>query len=111
MAKMSCFSIIASNEKMPTWTWDECCESAVRQAKLMGMSFAKTACTVKASYRKFQQSQKFRICVSKKHDLPPFLQQNPDICTMIKTYTQKNLPDLSIEFLAEYIHTTIIPKW
>jgi len=27
-----------------------------------------------------------------------------------KKYTQENLPDLSIEFLPEYIHTTIIPK-
>ena len=47
---------------------------------------------------------------SAEHNLSPFLQQNPDMCTLITQYAKEHLSQLSIEFLSEYIHETIIPK-
>jgi len=45
-----------------------------------------------------------------KHNLPPFLQQNKDIATSIREYGRQNLHELSTELMAEYIHSTVVPK-
>jgi hypothetical protein len=45
-----------------------------------------------------------------KYNLPPFLQQNKDICIKIQQCARENLPWLSIELILEYIHHTIIPE-
>jgi len=40
--------------------------------------------------------------------MPPFLQQNPDICTLIQQYGHENLTRMSIEFMSEYVHNTVL---
>ncbi len=45
-----------------------------------------------------------------KHNLPPFRQQNKDICIKIQQYAHENLPQLSIKLILEYIHGTILPE-
>jgi hypothetical protein len=46
---------------------------------------------------------------TKKNKLPPFHEQNQDITAIIKQYCKEHLSELSVEFLLDYLHKTIIP--
>jgi len=45
-----------------------------------------------------------------KNQLPPFLEHNQDITTSIKQYYKEHLGELSVEFVYEYLHHTILPN-
>ena len=102
-------SLTFAKEHMNNWTWEKCCQTAVEHMKQAGINHAKNACTIMEWYRNFCETRTFMVS-SAKHNLPPFLQQNPDICSSITTYTKEHLAELSIELLSEYIHETIVPK-
>ena len=59
-------------------------------------------------YQNFREKRRFLISQPKKN-LPPFLHQNPDICTNIKEYARENLDTLSIEMLSDFIHDKVLP--
>ncbi len=61
-------------------------------------------------YRLFQRNRKFIRPPRKKDNLPPFLQQNPDIAEALQQYGQENLGQLSIEFMTEYVHGAVLPS-
>ena len=44
-----------------------------------------------------------------KHDLPPFLERNKELCIKIKEYVCEHLAELSSEMLCEYLHNTVLP--
>jgi len=89
--------------------WSLCCQKAVEQLKRIGISHAKNSWRVTEWYRDFWVNWKFWVHANKKENLPPFLQQNPDLCTLILEYTREHQHELSINFLSEYIHDTILP--
>ena len=76
----------------------------------MGVRITKHMETVMKWYRHFHVTWKFCLPYQKKHNMPPFLQQNPDICTLIQQYGHENLMRTSIKFMSEYIHNTILPQ-
>ena len=43
--------------------------------------------------------------IKQKHNLPPFLELNPDVCSALKTYACANL-----EMMVEYLHNTLLPE-
>jgi hypothetical protein len=59
-------------------------------------------------YQKFRVKLKFQISTSKKHDFPPFLERNKEMCIAIKTYTRENLAKVSSEMLCQYLHDTFL---
>ena len=56
-----------------------------------------------------KKNRAFDVRVAKKHKLPPFLDENRYEMQQIRQYAKKNLPQLSIEMLSEYIHDTVVP--
>jgi hypothetical protein len=44
-----------------------------------------------------------------KHDLPPFLERNKEICISLKTYIHEHLEELSSKMVCEYLHNTMLP--
>jgi uncharacterized lipoprotein YehR (DUF1307 family) len=48
--------------------------------------------------------------IRQKHNLPPFLELNPDACSAIKKYACSNLNKLSIKAVVEYKHHTVLPQ-
>jgi hypothetical protein len=94
---------------MNNWTWERCCDEAVKQLKMCGITHAKNARTVTNWYRQFRTNRKFKLAPQKK-DLPPFLNAHPYLCLRITRYARENLDTLSIEMLAEYIHDKILPR-
>jgi hypothetical protein len=97
-------------EQMNGWTWGKCCETARKVAVRMGVSITKNADTVKRWYRSFRLKRRFAVPIKQKHNLPPFLELNPDVCSALKTYACANLNTLSIEMMVEYLHNTVIPE-
>jgi hypothetical protein len=95
---------------MNGWTWTMCCEVAIKVATRMGVSITRNADTVKKWYRHFRSKRKFIVPTRHKHNLPPLLELNPDICSAIKKYACSNLNILTIELVAEYIHHTILQE-
>ena len=61
-------------------------------------------------YRSFRVRRKLARPPRKKHNLPPFLQLNPDVCSAIQQYGREHLVDLSIEMMVEYINGIVLPK-
>jgi hypothetical protein len=56
-----------------------------------------------------QSQTKIRTSASVKHDLPPFLERNKEICISLKTYIHEQLAELSTEMVCEYLHNTGLP--
>jgi hypothetical protein len=73
-------------EQMNAWTWGKCCETATKVAVRMGVSITKNADTVKRWYHSFRLKRRFAVPIKQKHNLPPFLELNPDVCSALKTY-------------------------
>ena len=97
-------------EQMNGLTWSKCCEAATKVAVRMGVSITKNADAVKRWYHSFRVKRRFTVPTKQKHNLPPFLELNPDVCSALKTYACANLNKLSIEMMVEYLHNTIIPE-
>jgi len=53
-------------------------------------------------------TRNFKVILPSK-DLPPFLQQHPEICMTIKQYAKENLANLCMEFVSNSIHNMILP--
>ena len=91
--------------------WDSCCNEAIQQSKRMGIMSAMNSRTIRNWYQDFRVKRKFKmICLYSKHNLPPFLQQNKDICQSMQQYGREHLHELSMELMCEYLHATILPK-
>jgi hypothetical protein len=86
-----------------------CCEQAIKMLSSCGMKATSCALNVMEWYRKFRDKRGFKVNIPKK-DLPPFLMMNPEICSTIKQYAREHLPELSIEFLFDYVHHTTLPQ-
>ena len=61
-------------------------------------------------YQEFRVKRKFQARVAGKHNLPPFLEQNKEVCTSLQQYAREHLSELSVELICEYLHDTVIPK-
>jgi hypothetical protein len=60
-------------------------------------------------YQKVKVKQNFQLRASTKHDLPPFLERNTELCMKIKECVHEHLAELSSELLYEYLHNTVLP--
>jgi hypothetical protein len=94
---------------MNGWTWGKCCDAAIKVAIRMNVSISKNADTVKRWYHNFRAKRRFAFPI-KQHNLPSFLELNPDICSVLKTCACLNLNILSIEMMVEYLHHAILPE-
>ena len=61
-------------------------------------------------YHDFRETRAFQIPTQPKHNFPPFLDLNSDVCEAIKKYAYENLATMSIEMMSQYIHSTILPQ-
>jgi hypothetical protein len=101
-------ALTSAKEHSNKWTWQQCCEEAVLLLSKCGINQTSNARTVMEWYRQFKIKRKFTIFIQK-NKLPPFLEQNQDITATIKQYCKEHLSELSVEFLLDYLHKTIIP--
>ena len=77
---------------MPVWkNWNKCCEVAIGIASKMGIASSRNSRVVRNWYQKFRVKRKFQLRASAKHDLPPFLERNKELCMKIKEYVRKRL--------------------
>ena len=105
-----CLALKIAKEKMNGLTWQKCCEEAIDYGSALGLKLTSKARTVMEWYRSFRVRRKLARPPRKKHNLPPFLQLNPDVCSAIQQYGREHLVDLSIEMMVEYIHGIVLPK-
>ena len=84
-------ALIQAEDKMESLkNWDACCESAVNQARLLGMKTAK--CTVRNWYQEFQKERNMKVKIlPEKHNVPPFcskikMSQSQSNNTYVSTY-------------------------
>ena len=47
--------------------------------------------------------------LQRKHNLPPFLQLNPDACHAMKTFGLSNLAILTVESMSEFLRVNVLP--
>jgi tRNA U55 pseudouridine synthase TruB len=83
-SQLLCLSLPLALEHMNKWTWNQCCREAIEMAKKMGVTAAKNSKTIEKWYRNFREKGKFCIPLKAKHNLPPFLELNPDVCRAMK---------------------------
>ncbi len=96
---------------MPSATWGDCGGKAMAMSINLGFSGIKHSRTIYRWYQDFRVKRKIKAnSLPGKHKLPPFLQQNKDICIKIQQYACQNLPQLSVKLVLEYIHDAILPK-
>jgi hypothetical protein len=76
----------------------------------MGVSIKNNSEVLMRWYRMFHEKWAFSIPPQWKHNLPTFLDLNPDVCDAIKKYVLSNLSQLSFESVSEYIHTVVLPE-
>jgi hypothetical protein len=100
-------ALTLAKEHMNKWTWQQCCEEAVLLLSKCGIIQTSNARTFMEWYRQLKMKLKFTVFIQKK--LPPFLEQNQDITATIKQYCKEHSSELSVEFLLDYLHKTIIP--
>jgi len=105
-------ALIQAEDKMESLkNWDACCESAVNQARLLGMKTAK--CTVRNWYQEFQKERNMKVKIlPEKHNVPPFcskikMSQSQSNNTYVSTY-MNCLKSCCVN--SEYIHETVMPK-
>lgn len=63
--------------------WDTCCKEAIAAAIQLGIKVATNSRT-------------------------PFLQQNNDVVTSMQEYGREHLHELSVELMAEYLHSIVL---
>ena len=79
-----CVALHLALEHMNQWSWQQYCKGAVIAAKRMGIALTNHPETVATWYRGFHKARKFSILLKAKHNLPPFLELNPDVLSAIK---------------------------
>jgi hypothetical protein len=105
------FALQSAAENMPEKTWRQCCIEAIAKANNIGLTAIKNPQTIEQWYRKFRIARQLTSgTLPGKHNLPPFLQQNKDVSIKIQQYARENLPQLSVEFIMEYLHDKILPQ-
>jgi predicted HTH domain antitoxin len=106
------FALKTAKEKMATLqNWDTCCKEATAAAIQLGIKVATNSRTVRNWYHDFRVARKIKIqTLPGKHNLPPFLQQNNDVVTSMQEYGREHLHELSVELMAEYLHSIVLPK-
>jgi hypothetical protein len=52
----------------------------------------------------------FPIRINNKKQLPPLLDNNPDIVSCMKKYSKENLDTLSVESMQSFLHNTVLPE-
>ncbi len=90
--------------------WDSVCAEALEVVRSNGVLITKASRAVRNCYQEFRVKRKFQVRVAGKHNLPPFLEQNKEVCTLLQQYARENLSELSVELICEYLHDTVIPK-
>jgi hypothetical protein len=104
-----CLALKLAKEKMNGIRWEQCCAEAIDYASAMVMTLTSRPQTVMEWYRLFRRNRKFLRPPHKKDNLPPFLQQNPNVVRAMQQYGCENLSQLSIEFMTEYVHDVVLP--
>jgi hypothetical protein len=94
---------------MNKWTWKKCCKEAIAILQKAGMRQTSNTQTVMEWYRKFRTKQRFTMPCKKKH-FSLYLEHNQYNTTSIKQYCKEHLGELSVEFVYEYFHHTILPN-
>jgi hypothetical protein len=103
------FALSVALDNMPVWkNWNKCCEVAVSIASKMGIAASQNSRVVRNWYQKFRVKRKF-IVKNSRHDLPPFLERNPELVLKIKEYIREHLSELSSEMLCEHLHNNVLP--
>jgi len=90
--------------------WDYVCSEAISHSKRFGICLTTSSRVLRNWYQNFRRNRKLIVNCTSKHNLPPFLQQNTDVCTKIVQYAKENLSQLSVEFLLEYLHDVVLPQ-
>ncbi len=104
-----CLALKLAKEKMNGIRWEQCCTEAIDYASAMSMALTSCPQTVMEWYRLFHHNRKFLRPPHKNDNLPPFLQQNPNVVQAMQQYGCENLSQLSIEFMMEYVHAVVLP--
>jgi phosphopentomutase len=73
----------------------------------MGLKVTANPATVMKWYRNFRKIHKFVTPNRKKHNLPPFLQQNPSIVTTMEQFGRENLVT---EKMVNFLHDVALLK-
>jgi hypothetical protein len=90
--------------------WDFVCAEALEVVTNTGVSITKASRVIRNHYQEFRVKWKFQARVAVKDNLPPFLEQNKEVCTSLQQYAREHLSELSVELICEYLHDTVIPK-
>lgn len=100
--------------KMPEWTWNKCCEEAIIQVNANeGAEFITNSRSLRNWYTSFRRDNcTFDGLVNREHKtrMPKFLEENPEQKALIIKCALENLNQLSVEFLHDYIHSTLLPS-
>jgi len=104
-----CIALTPAVENMNKWTWLHCCKRALKAAERIGIGIARNPRTVQNWYIAFRGARRFTVPLQRKHNLPPFLQLNPDACHAMKTFRLTNLSILSVESMSEFLHANVLP--
>jgi hypothetical protein len=76
----------------------------------MGVSITNNSEVLMRWHQMFHQKWAFSIQPQWKHNLPAFLDLNPDVCDAIKKYALSILSQLSCESVSENIHIVVLPE-
>lgn len=95
------------------WTWERCLDEAIVSQEAFGRNRFKSSETLRRWFAKYRDTECFphpnpKAAMSKK-TLPPFLEDNIDIKSAFVNHARENLNVLSIEFMHDYVHTTLVP--
>ena len=95
--------------------WNSCCTRAIEElSKTPGLKSITCSFTVAKWYREFRSNghklSGTAFETGSKISLPPFLSNNPDVCSKVRKYAHENLVTLSVELISEYLHDVILPK-
>jgi hypothetical protein len=105
-----CMALNLALDSMNGWSWDKCCQMAVKSGIRMGINITKNGKVVMRWYRMFREKRAFIVSLQNKNNLPAFLDLNPDVCDDIKKFATTNLSQLSCESVSEYIHNVILSE-
>ncbi|KAG7341316.1 hypothetical protein IV203_023267 [Nitzschia inconspicua] len=95
-------------------TWLECCEIAVHEINLLGVTLTTRGDNLSRWHRLFRTREAFlhpnlEAGVGK-DPLPPFLRIFPDAATEIKRFCRVNLLNLNVETVHQFILNKIFPR-
>ena len=91
--------------------WDACCEEALQEGYMIGLHSTKNSQTIRNWYQDFRKERKIMVnMLPGKHNLPAFLQQNPDVTIALKEFGREHLHELSVDLFFVHIHDKILPK-